>query len=237
MIYYYQYKKEKMAADWEAAILRMHKELQQESGRAAKQEKRMEHILAWSLLAEALQREYGISSLEQLDICRTEKGKPYSRAYPEIQFNVSHCDTACACILSSQKAGVDIERKFSYRNPLAKRVCSQEEWDYMCSRPEDGEQREDFLRILWSVKESIVKCEGTGLGYGMNRLNVMPLFQKERAKHDKAWKGILPTEDMGILEVQVLLEEQFTLASCSQEKDLELIRVEDLKLQFSHAQE
>ena len=239
MIYYFQYEKDKMAVDCGTAISRMPDRLRQEFGRIKRVENRLEHLLAWTLLEEAVRRENGITSLEQLDISRTEKGKPYSRAYPELHFNLSHCESACACVLSDGQNGIDIERIFPYRHSLAKRVCHEEEWDYLNSLPEDGGERTEFLRVLWSVKESLVKYEGSGLGYGVERLNVMGLFdgkaQNPGVQADPFyWKSAqmfqqqLKMDGLELVEVQVLRGERFTLAACSREHDLKIEEIKTL---------
>ena len=246
MIYYFQYEKENMTAYCENAILRMPELLRQEFGRISRPENRLEHLLAWSLLEKAVQTEYGIDSLEQMDICRTEKGKPYSRAYPELYFHLSHCESACAGSVSSGQVGIDVERKFPYRPSLAKKVCHEEEWKYLNSLPEEGEDRAEFLRILWSVKESLVKYEGSGLGYGVERLNVMPLFAvpSGRCKCEEAvfplrrecvpgtdkisLHQVFEVGDMGRIEVQVMQSEYCTLAASSRARGLKIVRIEEL---------
>lgn len=149
-------------------------------------EKRRERILAWMLLKYAVRSECEYT-LGELQIGRTEKGKPYSSSHPEIQFNLSHCGTACACIVGSAECGIDIERKFPYRESLAKRICHEEEWKLLQNLFADigdaeslgrrrMELRERQLQILWSLKESYVKRNGRGLGYGMERINFAELM-------------------------------------------------------------
>ena len=50
-----------------------------------------EHLTAWLLFQRALGESYGIRTLSELTLERTEQGKPYSRTYPELHFNLSHC--------------------------------------------------------------------------------------------------------------------------------------------------
>ena len=43
--------------------------------------------------------------------------------------------------------------------------------------------REEQLRFLWSMKESYVKMDGRGLGYGMDRINLasfLPVLPEEK---------------------------------------------------------
>jgi phosphopantetheinyl transferase (holo-ACP synthase) len=110
-----------------------------------------------------------------------ERGKPYSAAHPEIRFNISHCETACACVIGEGELGIDIERKFSYRENLARKVCHPEEWKMLQTL--DEAQRSHQLHLLWSLKESFVKWQGQGLSYGMERVcfaEVLPLGITQR---------------------------------------------------------
>ena len=143
-------------------------------------QKRRERILAWLLLTAAVKREYGLA-FEELQIKRSEKGKPYSTVFPEIHFNLSHCPVACACIVSDRNVGIDIERKFPYRKSLERKVCHREEKEVLESMGD--KLREEQLRFLWSMKESYVKMDGRGLGYGMDRINLasfLPVLPEEK---------------------------------------------------------
>ena len=58
------------------------------------------------------------AALKRLVIDREEHGKPYSKAFPDLYFNISHSDTACACIIAEAPAGIDVERKFLHKENL-----------------------------------------------------------------------------------------------------------------------
>lgn len=152
-------------------------------------------ILAWMLLAYALccRRKSGIPAaakqkggfswqeeIGRLAICRSAHGRPYSSTYPELQFNLSHCDEACACIVSDQPAGIDVERRFPYRTRLEQNICHEEELELL--RCLTVQQREQWLWYLWSLKESFVKLDGRGLGYGMKNANFAGLIRETMQK-------------------------------------------------------
>lgn len=132
----------------------------------AKRQKQQERILARLLLNFGLKKEYGIS-LAQLAPYLDENGKLRSKNYPHIHFNISHCSAACACMLGEREVGIDIERPFEYREKLARRICSAEEWEILQSQ--ETAERVRQLRFLWSLKESFVKWNGRGIAYGMER--------------------------------------------------------------------
>lgn len=131
--------------------------------------KMRERILARLLLESALKKEYGLS-LTELAPVHDANGKPVSSTYPEIGFNISHCSVACACATGTGAVGVDIERKFAFRENLAKWICHPEEWKIL-QRLEPEEQGEQ-VHFLWSMKESFVKWDGKGIAYGMKRIDL-----------------------------------------------------------------
>ena len=69
-----------------------------------KWKKYRERILAWLLFVYVV----GYEKMKTLNIQRTALGKPYSAADAEFHFNISHCESACACIISDVPCGVDI---------------------------------------------------------------------------------------------------------------------------------
>lgn len=131
--------------------------------------KMRERILARLLLDYALKKEYGIS-FPELELYCDAHGKPHSRAYPDIHFNISHCSVACACAVGKYPVGIDIERKFDYRENLARKVCHPKEWSAL--QELEPEIRSEQMHFLWSLKESFVKWDGKGLSYGMERIDL-----------------------------------------------------------------
>ncbi len=138
-----------------------------------KWEKSRQRILAWLLLGQAIEEQFGYT-LAQLDIRRGEQGKPYSVAHPEIQFNLSHCDTAYACVVGTVPVGIDVERKFCPKDSLIRKVCHPEEYGLLAQMEE--ELRVGQFHCLWSLKEAFVKLDGRGLGYGMDKVNFAPIL-------------------------------------------------------------
>lgn len=108
--------------------------------------------------------------VERIGIARTEYGKPYSSRYPQLYFNLSHCACACACVLSDVPAGIDIERKFPYKENMQRHICCGAEGQRLDKL--QFPQKEMQLQYLWSVKEAFVKMNGRGLGYGMKNINL-----------------------------------------------------------------
>ncbi len=128
-----------------------------------------QRILARMLLDFALQKEYGCS-LTDLGLKAGPGGKPESTLRPDIRFNISHCATACACMVGAYETGLDIERKFFYRENLARRICTSGEWAVFETL--EQQERAVQLHFLWSLKESCVKWDGRGLAYGMQWIDL-----------------------------------------------------------------
>lgn len=199
-----------------------------------------QRILAWLLLEYGLGREYGLS-VEDLAVLRSGKGKPFSSRYPEIRFNISHCDTACACILSHMDCGVDVERRFPYKESLARRVCQEEEW--LLLQDSEASVRQEMLRLLWSMKESYVKMDGQGLGYGMEKINFSDVLGKLRWPMEKAY-GTAYARQADIIEecgcwvfsegmaqrFQLQRTALYTLAACGAEIPMQEIRLSEKEL-------
>ena len=164
--------------DWNSPLLRaaLRSGLLDSSGaeELAQNEKKLqnqrEHLTAWLLFHRALGETYGIQTLSELALAKTRQGKPYSRTYPGLHFNLSHCRAACACALDTVPVGIDIERRFPYKEKLMRRICTEKERQIVESC-ESLSERERLLQAIWSMKESIVKWNGHGIGYGMEQVD------------------------------------------------------------------
>ena len=110
-----------------------------------------------SLLTKGLRIEYGLSELP--DIASGEFGKPYFPNYPDIHFNISHCDKAVACFLSDKPVGIDVESIRKFDRDLAEYVSSPEEFEAILK----SQNPSLAFIILWTKKESYCKLSGKGL--------------------------------------------------------------------------
>lgn len=240
-----------------------------------KWEKSRQRIIAWLLLAYSLTQELDLSSsleiqkmntdggmtesLRQLfgrfEIRRDRNGKPYSCVEEAPVFNISHCDTACACILSqplqgrkdtqytlkskmSQKTteqavnwyvGIDVEKKFPYKEKLERHLYHERERAVLQNLEQT--EREHQQQLLWSLKESLVKLDGRGLAFGLNRIDLseyLPITEGEQnVKAEALYHGgklrqILHTEaaaQEAVSEVPIRVQlqsyENYTLAACT----------------------
>ena len=112
---------------------------------------------AYMLLGKALNEVYGIAEKPVFEY--SEHGKPLIVGHPEIFFNMSHCRSVAACVVSSRPVGVDVEDVREYKDSLARYVLNDEEYAMVSSSPQPARE---FIR-LWTMKESYLKLTGEGI--------------------------------------------------------------------------
>lgn len=112
---------------------------------------------AYLLLQEAFKQFVGHEILDEWQF--TPEGKPFLSAYPDVHFNVSHCRKAVAVAVADRPIGVDVEAFGRYKESLAKHVLSAEE----CQLVQQSPSPDEVFTRLWTQKEALVKCRGTGI--------------------------------------------------------------------------
>lgn len=113
--------------------------------------------IAWLLLAQAVRQEYGL--LLQEDFCFAPGGKPYLSGYPKLHFNLSHCNKAVACAISSAPIGLDVEQIQPVKDSVLRFVCNAEE----IAQVQQAPNPQIAFCQLWTQKESLLKLSGEGL--------------------------------------------------------------------------
>ena len=112
------------------------------------------------LLSFALLKEFNIKYSE-IQINKNEYGKPYIKEYPNIHFNISHCNNLIACSIDNYVNGIDVENIREYDDYVANRICSLEELKNLLNT----DNREKLFFCIWTLKESLGKALGVGLNY------------------------------------------------------------------------
>ena len=121
-------------------------------------------VLAYQLLKEGLQKEYGLTGNPIFEY--NEHGKPSIVGHPEIYFNLSHCKEAVVCAISDKPVGVDVESHREFSESLI---------NYTMNDEEKAEIRKShnvaaaFIR-LWTMKEATSKLIGTGITHDVKSL-------------------------------------------------------------------
>ena len=113
-------------------------------------------LAEYCLMESLLQYDRTIPLKQRIDTL--QYGKPYFLDIP-IEFSLSHAGEFAVSAISDLPVGIDIERVRPVRESLAKRICTDQEWNEVwLKKPDD----KTFL-ALFSGKESIVKRSGRGL--------------------------------------------------------------------------
>lgn len=113
--------------------------------------------LAYLLLCEGLQKEYGITEKPLFEY--GEHGKPVLVGHPDIHFNLSHCREAVVCYVNDQPVGIDVEAVRDYKESLARHTMNDEEMTLISASDNPALA---FTR-LWTMKEAVQKLSGRGL--------------------------------------------------------------------------
>lgn len=121
---------------------------------------------AYALLACAARQVWGLYTLPA--ISRTEQGKPFFSAHPQLRFNLSHSGSFALCALDDSPVGVDLETIRPHHPRLAQRICSPAELEWVSAQSDP--QR--ALLSLWTKKEARVKQAGTGLTVPLREIYV-----------------------------------------------------------------
>ncbi|WP_113925698.1 4'-phosphopantetheinyl transferase family protein [Cognataquiflexum aquatile] len=123
-----------------------------------------------------------------------EFNKPKIRNQENIHFNTSHSGDWLVFIFSNNPCGIDIEGinpDFDYKSIL-EMSFHPDEIDFIQKSNQPVNQ---FFKI-WTIKESILKAEGTGLMDNLNELNTLQDFTKLPSNTDTWYtKSLLIEED------------------------------------------
>lgn len=97
-------------------------------------------------------------------IVKGEHGKPAVADSPDFHFNVSHSGDWVVCALADRPVGVDVERIGRDGLDIANRFFSEPEVELL-RRAQDVSR---CFAMLWTAKESYIKCVGAGLSMPLN---------------------------------------------------------------------
>jgi len=110
-----------------------------------------------------------------------EHGKPYLKRRDKLQFNLSHSIKKACIIVSDTEVGIDIEciRNFNYEEII--NFFSDDERLIIYKQQNKKEKLINFFRI-WTQKEALLKCIGTGLVENMKDINLGYVNKKKKEK-------------------------------------------------------
>ncbi len=124
------------------------------------------HAAGYALLSYALKKEYQIDTLPKIE--KGRYGKPFFPAYPQIHFNISHCNGMAACILAEKEVGIDTEKKRQVNFSLIKKALTEQERKTLQNISK--EQFEMSFLQYWTLKESFIKAIGRGLSFPLEEI-------------------------------------------------------------------
>ena len=127
---------------------------------------RLEHLLGRELLRHGISRCTGkdLSPAElSASLGTSENGKPFLPDFPDIHFNITHCDGLAACAFDSSPVGVDAEKPGYFAEILIKKALTEEEQQFMKSQSVSPDLRSEWFFRFWTLKEAFVKQSGIGV--------------------------------------------------------------------------
>ena len=101
-----------------------------------------------------------------------EFGKPISK---DKYFNVSHSKGLVGLAIADCQIGLDIELVRPYKDTLKERISNEEENRYI-------KNDQSFFEI-WTSKESLVKCFGTGVKEDLKSIPALPINGTRKYKN------------------------------------------------------
>ncbi len=96
------------------------------------------------------------------EINYNKEGKPFFVFNPSLQFSISHTNNYIAIAFCEKSIGIDIEKERKSKLEIANRFFHPKESEYLRNIKDIKEQNRAFTKI-WTIKESYVKCIGTGI--------------------------------------------------------------------------
>ena len=114
-------------------------------------------LKSYLILQDLLREHYGIEG--DLVFSYNEHGKPMLKEVSNIHFSISHCKEAIAVAVADRPVGIDVETLRMPSEVLAEKVMDKGEK----LRFDISDTPEDFFTALWTAKEAVMKCRGTGI--------------------------------------------------------------------------
>ena len=114
-------------------------------------------LKSYLLLQDLLREHYGIEG--DLVFSYNEHGKPMLKEVSNIHFSISHCKEAIAVAVADRPVGIDVETLRMPSEALVEKVMDKGEK----LRFDISDTPEDFFTALWTAKEAVMKCRGTGI--------------------------------------------------------------------------
>lgn len=126
-------------------------------------------LLGDILVRHIISKEYLILN-ENIDFRCNKYGKPYWKEEKDFFFNISHSGKWVVCIWGNQSVGIDIEKIVPIEIDSILNNFSKQEQIEFTSRV--NQERIKYFYDLWTLKESYLKCIGTGLSKKLDSFTI-----------------------------------------------------------------
>lgn len=113
----------------------------------------------------------------QIELKRSEYGKPYLSGYNNFYFNVSHTRNAIVVVVSDKEVGIDIEKIGEVDFKIVNRFFSTNEKRYVV---DDSTYINKHFFEIWTQKEAYLKYIGKGLSIPLKSFDVTDKKISER---------------------------------------------------------
>lgn len=150
------------------------------------------HRTGYALLSYALEKEYRMDRLPKIE--RGRYGKPFFSDYPQIHFNISHCNGMAVCALARQEVGIDVEKRRQVSLALVKKALTEQEREELQNYSEKDFEM-GFLQY-WTLKESFIKAIGKGLSFPLNKIE----FYLEKTQIFQNLTPLLEVQDINLFD-------------------------------------
>lgn len=107
-------------------------------------------------------------------IALTATGKPYLPDFPNVHFNITHCDGLVACAFDHHEIGLDAELPGYFPEVLIGRALSDEEKHCLITAGSDECLRQECFYRFWTLKEAYVKKSGIGVDTDLKAFSFSP---------------------------------------------------------------
>lgn len=108
---------------------------------------------------------------DNIQFDKNKYGKPYLSGYKDFNFNISHSGDFVVCVIDEKPIGVDIEQeKLIEHKEIAGNFFTEGEYKYISKGDLDTQIRKFY--DIWTLKESYIKCCGTGLSMKLNSFSI-----------------------------------------------------------------
>lgn len=114
-----------------------------------------------------------------------ERGKPLAN---NCHFNISHSHGLVGIAINEKyEIGLDIEKVRDMDDLFKRYTMTEEEYSY-------AKDNEKFFE-LWTSKESLIKCRGTGIDKQMKDIPSLPIEGKKEYQEKKYYTRVLKIDD------------------------------------------